>query len=69
MAERNATFGKVVRRHLDIDLVARENANAVLAHLARCVRQDFMAIVQRNAEHGVGKDFGNDTFKLEQIFL
>lgn len=67
--EGDAALGKVIGRHFDIHLVARQNADAVLAHLARGVGQDFVAIVQLDAEHGVGKDFGNDSFKLEQVFF
>lgn len=64
MAESDAALGKVVGRHLDIDFVASEDADAVLAHLTRCVGQHLMAIVQLDAEHGIGEDFGYNPFKL-----
>ena len=65
MPEGDAALGEIIGRHLDIDLIAREDANAVLAHFARCVSQHLMPIVQLDTEHSVGKDFGNDPFKLE----
>src|SRR3546814_10090396 len=54
VAEGDAALGQVIGRHLDVHAVAREDANAVLAHLAGGMRQHFMVVVQLHAEHRVG---------------
>src|SRR6185312_12941603 len=41
-------LGEVIGRHLDHDLVAGEHADAVLAHLARGVGDDLMAVLQEH---------------------
>src|ERR1700678_3353734 len=50
----DAPFGEVIRGHLDHHLVAGEHADAVLAHLARGMGDDLMAILQEDPEGGVG---------------
>jgi len=69
MPEVNAAFGEVVRRHLDVDFIASQNADAVLAHFARGVSKHFVSIVQLDAEHSVRKDFRHNSFKFEQVFF
>src|SRR3546814_12236585 len=59
----------VVGRHLDVHAVARENANAVLAHLAGRMGQHFMVVVELHAEHRVGQQLDNGTLEFQQIFL
>src|SRR5215831_9938224 len=44
---------QVVRRQLDEDLVPRQDADEVLPHLARDVRQDLMLVFQLHLEHRV----------------
>ena len=68
-AERDAPLGQVVGRHFHVHLVAGENANAVLAHLAGGVREDFVPVVELHAEHRVGQDFGHGAGKFEQVFF
>ncbi len=64
MTEGNATLGKVVRRHLDIDAVADEHADAVFPHLARGMRDDDVIIFKLNAEHSIREQLDHDTGKL-----
>src|SRR6202795_3238889 len=45
--------GEVVGRKLHSDLVSRENADEILAHLAGNMRQDPVLVFQFNAEHRV----------------
>src|SRR5258708_12952231 len=45
--------GQVVGRKLDRDLVSRENADEILAHLAGNMRQPLGLVFQFNAEHPV----------------
>lgn len=65
MPKRDPTFREIVGGHFDIDLVARQNADAILAHLARGMSKDFVAIVELNPKHGIGENFGNNSFELE----
>src|SRR5262249_47060741 len=52
-AVRDATLGQVVRRDGDGDDVAGQNADEVLANLARNMRNDLVAVVQFHAKLGV----------------
>ncbi len=54
MPERNARFAQVVRRHLDVDLVADADADEIFAHLAADMGQNFMPIRQSYAKHRPG---------------
>src|SRR5690606_24138777 len=65
----DATLGQVVGRHFAQHLVARENANAVLAHTPRSVGDDFMFVFQFDPEGRVGKQFGDHARKFEHFFL
>jgi len=69
MAERDASLTEIIRRHLDIDFIACQNADAVFAHLARGVSQHFVAIVEFDAEHSVGQNFGNNALEFEEVFF
>src|SRR5207237_8234073 len=51
----DAPARQIVRRKLDGDLVSRQNANKILAHLAGNVRQNLVLVLQLDAEHGVGQ--------------
>ena len=53
MAEGDAAFGQVVWSHFNINLIADHNANAEFAHFAGRVRQNFNAVFQLYAKHGV----------------
>src|SRR3990167_3384717 len=58
MAEGNATLGQGVGRQLQGHLVAREDADVVLAHLAAGVGNQLVTVVQRDAKARVGQHFG-----------
>src|SRR5690606_18558124 len=58
----DATLGEVVGGQLDLDLVTGEDADVVLAHLARDVRGDDVTIFQPNTEGGVGEGVNDLTF-------
>src|SRR3954470_23552184 len=53
-AVRDAPAREVVRRDLDPDAVARQDANAVAAHLAGQVAELLVPVVQLDAEHQAG---------------
>ena len=65
----NAATGEVVRRDLDLDLVAREDANAMHPHFPRGVGQYLVAILELNAEHGVRQRFSDRSLQHDGVFL
>jgi len=69
VAERDAPFAHVVGREFERHLVAREDADVVLAHLAGGVGDQLMAVVQRDAVAGVGQHFADDTAHFDVFFL
>src|SRR6266481_303388 len=68
-AEGDTALGEVVGRHLDINLVAGKHANAVLAHLARGVREHLVVIVELDAKHRVRQQLGDRAGEFYEIFL
>src|SRR3954467_5394411 len=60
---------EVVRGDLDLDSIAREDADAVHAHLSGAVGQHLMAVLQLDTEHGVGKGLDDDPLEHDRIFL
>lgn len=64
VAEDDAAAIEIVRRHFDGHLVTRENADAVLAHLAGNGGQQLMSVVESDAEHRAREDVGYDPFKF-----
>ncbi len=68
-AIRNASFAQVVGRHFDADAVTDGEADEVFAHLAGEMRENFMAVVQLDPEHGAGQHGGNRTFKFDWLFV
>src|SRR5438132_14000188 len=67
--ESDASLGQVVGRHLDVDAIASQNADAVLAHLARRMGEDFVLVVQLHPEHGVGQQLRDGSGKLDHVFF
>src|ERR1700731_2963826 len=65
----DASASHVVGRNLNLDLVAGKDTNAVHAHLARTVSEDGVAVLQLDAEHGVGKWLDDGTLNGERVFL
>ena len=59
MTEGDAALGQVVWRHFNIYFIAHHNANAKFAHFAGSVRQNFYAVFQLNAKHGVWQFFNH----------
>src|SRR6185437_10849294 len=60
MAERDPSLGQIVGRKLERNLVARNDTDVVLAHLARAVRDELVAVVERDAIAGIGQHFSHD---------
>src|SRR6185437_5598449 len=68
-AEGDTAFGEVVGRHLDIDLVAGKDANAVLAHLARGMCEHLVVVVELDAKHRVRQQLRDRAGEFYEIFL
>ena len=64
----NAPAGKVVWREFHFYSVALQHTNVVLAHLAREVRKNFVAVLQRNTEGRVGEHFTYHSLNLDRVF-
>ena len=56
MTEGNATLAQIVRREFKRDLVADQNTDVVLLHLAASIGNQFVTIFQRNAKAGIGQN-------------
>ena len=65
----DAALGQIVGRQLDQHLVADQHADAVLAHLAGGVAEDFVVVLQPHAEHGVGQKLHHLAAHFEQFFF
>src|SRR5690606_21632744 len=65
----DAPLRQVIRRHLDEHLVARQNANAVLAHFACRVGNDLVIVGELHAKRRVGQQLNDSAFKFDEFFL
>src|SRR5262249_37343819 len=66
----DATPGEVVRRQLQLHLVAGEDPDEVHPHLSRDVREHLVApVIQDHPEHGVGKRLDDRSLHLDGIVL
>src|SRR6516162_2285538 len=69
VAENQPTLFEVVRGHLDRDAVAGQGLDAVLFHLAGGVGHDLVTCIELHAVARIGKDFGDQSFELDQFFF
>jgi hypothetical protein len=65
----DATLRQIVGRHLHVDAVANDGADAETPHLAGGVGDDAMLVVELNPETAVRVDFVDDAFDGEHFFL
>src|ERR1700687_3150876 len=65
----DATLGQVVGCHLHQNLVAGQDADAVLAHAPCRVGDDFVLVLELDAEGGIRQQCRHDTGKFQQFFL
>lgn len=68
-AECDPTLGEVVWGHLDINTVAGQNADAVLAHFAAGMGQNNVLIIKFDAKHRVGQQLSDHATEFDHIFL
>src|SRR4051812_14801002 len=65
----DAPFGKVIGRHFHENLVACEDADAVLAHLAGGMGDDLVSIFKFHAKGGIGQQFADRAGKFKKLFF
>ena len=65
----DAAAGQVVWRQLYDHPILWEDSNVVLAHFARDVRKDGVAVRQLNAKHRVGERFDYLALDLDDAFF
>ncbi|VVT10881.1 conserved hypothetical protein [Sphingomonas sp. EC-HK361] len=65
----DAALGQIVGRQFDQHFVADEHADAVLAHLSGRVTEDFVIILEPDAEHRVGQKLDHLAAHFEELFL
>src|SRR5690606_4888628 len=56
-------------RQFDAHLVASQDADVVLAHLAGDVRGNDVPVFQLHSEHGVGQGVDDSAFQFEAVFF
>ena len=69
MPEGDARFAEIIRGHLDVHFVSDADADKILAHFARDVGEDFMAIGQRDTKHRAGQHLGDCAYQLNGLFF
>ena len=62
-----ASLCKVIRRHLDNDLVTGKNADVVHTQLAGDVADYLMSVFELDLERSVGQSFDYSTFNFNHI--
>src|SRR3954467_4945324 len=69
MPKRDATAREIVRRHLDGDAIAGENPDAESPHLPRGRGEQFVSVLEIDAEHRARQHVGDDALHLEPSFF
>jgi hypothetical protein len=64
----DAGLVQVVLGHFDVDLVANGDADEIFAHLARDMREDFVAVGQFDPEHGAGQHLCDGSRQFDMLF-
>jgi len=64
----DSAAGEVVGRKLDLDTIAGEDADVVLAHLSGDTSEDTVAIVELHPKHRAGERFDDLALDLDLLF-
>jgi len=65
----DAALGQIVRRKLQRDAIARQNADTIAAEFARQVRKHGAFLIQLHAEQAARKFFYNSTGYFNAVFF
>lgn len=63
------TTSQVVGRQLNLDAIAGENTDVVHPHLSGNMGQNFVAVFEFDAEHGVRQRLDDRSFKNDRVFF
>src|SRR6266699_867186 len=69
VTENQPALLEVVGRHLDRHPVPGQCLDPVLLHFSRGVGNDLVPGIELHAIAGVGEDFGDQSFELDQLFF
>ena len=69
VTENQPTLLEVIGRHLHRHAVSCQGLDAVLLHLAGGIGNDLVSGVELHAVAGIGEDFGDQSFELDQLLL
>ena len=66
---RDPASGKIIRRHLDCNFVAREYADKIHSQLSRDVRQYGVSVANVHLKCGVGQRLNDSALTLDYIIF
>src|SRR5476649_2136418 len=69
VTENQPALLEVIGRHLDRHPVSGQRLDPVLLHFSGGVGHDLVACIELHAIAGVGQDFGDQSFELDQLFF
>ena len=69
LSEDDATFGEVIRTEFDSDLVAGQDSDKELSHLAAHVCKDLLIVFEFDPELCVRQGLGDFRFKCDLLFF
>src|SRR5271157_6315 len=65
----NPPAGEIVRAELYCNAITGKNADKILPHAARNVRQSLVLVFQLHLEHGVGQRLDDRCHYFNRVFL
>ena len=68
-APRDATFGEIVGAHLELHIVALDDADVVHSELPRNIRRDDVPVGEPHFERGIGERFDDFSFGFDDVVL
>ena len=69
LPESDPRLAQIVRRHLDVHLVADANADEILSHFAGDVSENFMTVGQSDPKHGARQNLSHRARQFNWFFL
>ena len=69
VAVRDTATGQVIGSELDLHLVSWEDPDVVHPHLSGDMGEDFVSVLELDAEHRVGKWFNHGSLNEDRVIL